>query len=130
MLTAEVAHKATLRAVRGRNDRPIVLPGVTVPAPSREEGGQMKSVRHGLVGLVCVPLVLLAACEDGDSKSDEPTPSASTSASLSESDSDLPEAQPAAEVTTVELGQAWIDAYNGASTIGITERGRGRTEIS
>src|SRR3546814_12469339 len=77
MLTAEVAHKPTLRAVRGRNDRPIVLPGVTVPAPSREEGGQMKSVRHGLVGLVCVPLVLLAACEDGDSKSDEPTPSAS-----------------------------------------------------
>jgi hypothetical protein len=90
----------------------------------------MKSVRHGLVGLVCVPLVLLAACEDGDSKSDEPTPSASgaESASPSPSDSDsksaLPEDLPAAQVDPEEFVLAWVDALNSATLTGDTARVR------
>ncbi|NYG57377.1 hypothetical protein BJ980_000300 [Nocardioides daedukensis] len=91
----------------------------------------MIHVRRRLVSLVCLPLVLFSACGDGDSDADEPsTPSPSSSQlaspstfpSPSESASTLPEDLPADEVDPEEIVEAWVEAYDEATTSGDTNR--------
>ncbi|NYG58138.1 hypothetical protein BJ980_001061 [Nocardioides daedukensis] len=79
-------------------------------------------MRHGLVGLACLSLLVLAACGDKDSKTDEPgSPSPSASAS-SPNAAALPEDRPADEITPATFSRLWISLYSDATTSGDTAR--------